>query len=187
MFLYSYQVQTGTRTVTDYANCTSYSTPAQVCTTPSEQCNYTTVNGVTVRSGCYTPPQSCYTPSPSCMSHWTKQEPVYDTRYHEHAYIHYTYMDWENIDKITTSWNDKRPYWEDDIRYDLDRDDVREWKRIENYTVKVLVNDNNYQDVNLSGDDWNNTEVGGSCVIQKPRWIPINKNDVIQIWKWCDF
>jgi len=96
-------------------------------------------------------------------------------------------MDWESIDKITTSGNNKNPYWQEDIRYNLDDEKIREWKRIERYKVQVLINDSNYQDVSLSQSEWENLRVGWECLIQKPRWVPISKEDVVKISQWCNF
>ncbi len=106
----SYEVQVGTRDVTD----------ASVCLVKQETCNKTEVtlsNGVTVDG-----PEQC---TSYCTQHGTKPEPVMETRYRSHPYIYFRYMDWKVVNTLKTSGDGVNVYWANTTNYRFDDSTIR--------------------------------------------------------------
>lgn len=174
----SYDVQIWTKSVTDYSNCTWYDSP-------SEQCSSTSVtlsSGVTVDW-----PDSCYTPSKSCVSYWDKDVPVMETRYHEHPYVTYDYMDWENTEDLFTWWHNKKPYWHNTDWYTFDGVSVRLWLPNEDYSVDVIDKEGNKESVRLPENTWNKINKWDSCPVKATRWWWIKGDSLIQWVQQCTY
>jgi len=186
----SYTVITGTRQVEDSSNCLKYDSPEEICSTPSEQCDSATINGVTVTGNCYTPAPSCYTPAKTCESYGTKPEDITETRYREHPYIYFSYMEWQVIssalqetwwlyDEITWKESPSHPYVENDrnLRY-VQQPIV--------YTVKFDVEWQESDDINLPRSAWQEISTWISCSIDGTRWWWISSSNFLEAIQACD-
>ena len=85
-----------------------------------------------------------------------RQEPVYDIMYY------YEIERWFAVDTLTTSGNDKNPYWYED--YELD-DCERDTARLEHYYV--IYNDDSNETVDY--DTWQNMDIGDGYKIIRNR------------------
>lgn len=85
-----------------------------------------------------------------------RDEPVYATKYY------YEIDRWMVINTITSSGNDKNPYWETD--YEM-RSDWKDDKRSEQYCIHYDNNDS----IETDYENWLQTEVGDQCIITKCR------------------
>jgi len=178
-----YTATVGTREVTDYDNCLKYDTPEEICTTPTEQCDYATVNGITVKGNCSTPEASCHTPAKTCEAYWTKPENITEIRYHEHPYIYFSYMNWETISNaLIKTWGlNNQIGWENSSLYPNIEDNklFRYQQEPIDYKIIFKFEWTGKDSISLPQETWKDIESWVECAIEWTRWWWINTNDFL--------
>ena len=160
----SYEVQVGTREVTD----------SSVCLNEQETCDKTevTVSGWATVDW----PEYCTT---SCIQYGTKSEPVMETRYHMHPYIYFRYMDWKVVNTLTTSGDNTNVYWANTTDYRFDNKTIRIWNYRQSYMLDISWNEWQKETVtNIPYEMWKKLAPWTTCHATATRWWGIKDSKI---------
>lgn len=159
------QIQIGTKSVTDYWNCTA---THKSCTSSKT----TTSTGVTIEW-----PKSC---TESCTKYGTKQEPVMKTIYENKPYLKYRYMDWVVVSSPKSIGTDKKPHWPETNWYNLDGSNQRLGTRNESYKITVTPEDGKTEKLSVPFDTWNKLSESDRCPANATRWWGVVTKSITQ-------